>query len=264
MIYELIAKAIENYLGAGDYFVSYANNHDVNWTSILPKEENQIKHCVLRVDSGTTTQIGGRTIRTEQLRLMCAIPEDREIFDEAVTNLRSMLNGLNDTTIEDEDDNETALLTFGEYHDAQSQTVNGNVWWISEVVFIANFYDGVHDYNDVSVSILTTTSSWVKLGGVMSAKYQLQKTFDANVYNGNIMSKQTINSMQKILQIDLVYLKSNDLITSILNDEETQVDYQIVYNNGVKSRQGHYWLSSITETTITGDILKATITFINR
>ena len=94
MIYNLITETINDYLG-GDYVLEYANNHDVNWNTILPESQDKIKYGVLRVDSGTTQQIGGNTIRTEQLRLIVAIPEDREIFNAAVVNLRTMLNGLN-------------------------------------------------------------------------------------------------------------------------------------------------------------------------
>ena len=271
MIYELIAKQIENYLG-GDYLVSYANNHDTNWNEILPDAQDEMKHCVLRVDSGSTTQVGGQTVRTEQLRLIVAIPEQRDIFNKAVTNLRSMLNALNNTTITDSEENITALLYFGEYHDAQSQTVNGNIWWIAEVVFIANFYDGVYDSNDTKIEIQmpitsnnVTTNTYIQLGGIINIKFLIQKTFDNNVYNGSAVAHPTINSISMTLQVDLVYLKNNDLINYLLTNEETlDLMLPIKYYNGIKTRSFNADISSIAETTITGDILKATITFTNK
>ena len=270
MIYQKIAEIIEGYLG-GDYLVNYANNHDTKWDEILPDIQDEIKHCVLRVDSGTTTQVGGRTIRIEQLRLIVAIPEQRDVFNQAVVNLRSMLNGLNNTTINDAEENTTALLTFGEYHDAQSQTVNGNMWWVAEVVFIANFYDGVYDYtnNKVEIQVPRTIEGqtqyvYLELTGIISTKYAMIKNFDPNVYNGSPNQKPTVNSISKTLQVDLVYVKSNFLIEYLNTYAETiELNLPIKYSNGILTRTFNATISSLSETTITGDILKATITFIS-
>lgn len=276
MIYDLITTLINNYLGDGDYIIKYANNHDVDWKSILPTAQNEIKYGVLRVDSGTTQQLGGRTIRTEQLRLIVAIPEEREIFNAAVTNLRSMLDGLNNTTINDPSDNITANLFFGEYHDAACQTVNGNRWWVAEVTFAANFFDGVYDFNNTKVEIkipvevteddvTSTIMAFVEMAGIISKSYTIQKQYDQNVYNGNPLSRPSANSIAKSLQIDLVYLKNNDLINYLLEvEEEINQTLEIKYTNGIKTRTFNCEIASITETTITGDILKATIVFTNK
>ena len=276
MIYDLITTLINNYLGEGDYIIKYANNHDVDWKNILPTAQNEIKYGVLRVDSGTTQQIGGRTIRTEQLRLIVAIPEERTIFNEAVANLRSMLVGLNNTTISDPSEDKVANIFFGEYHDATSQIVNGNKWWVSEVTFVANFYDGVYDFNNTKVEIkipvevteddvTTTIQAFVEMAGIISKSYTMQKQFDQNVYNGNPLSRPSVNSIAKSLQIDLVYLKNNDLINYLLEvEEEINQTLEIKYTNGIKTRTFNCEIASITETTITGDILKATIVFTNK
>ena len=265
MIYDLIAKTINNYLGEGDYYVSYANNHDQNWNDILPSVQDEIKHCVLRVDSGQTTQIGGQTIRTEQLRLIVAIPEARDVFNQAVVNLRSMLNGLNNTTLNDTEENVTALLTFGEYHDAQSQTINGCIWWIAEVTFIANFYDGVYDYVDSKVEIKIPyhqSTAFVKMTGVIAIRFATMKNYDANVYDGNPLSIGTVNSISKTLQIDCVYLKNDNLMTYLLtNEDDIDLVLEVKYYNGLKTRTMNMQIASISENIITGDILKATITF---
>ena len=272
MIYDLITKFINNYLGDGDYVLDYANNHDFKWEKVLPEAQNELKYGVLRVDSGTTQQIGGRTIRTEQLRLIVAIPEDREIFNVAVANLRSMLDSLNNATITDSEDNISALLLFGEYHDANSQTINGNKWWISEVTFIANFYDGVYDSNDTKIEIEmpividgATTYSYVELGGVISSNYAIQKNYDNNVYNGSAISKPSANSVSKSLQVTLIYLKNNALTSYLVNSEENiDLTLNIKYTNGIKTRSLTCEIASLTETVVTGDILKATIVFTNK
>lgn len=276
MIYDLIAILINNYLGEGGYIVKYANNHDIKWADILPKAQNEIKYGVLRVDSGTTQQVGSRSIRTEQLRLIVAIPEERTIFNEAVANLRSMLVGLNNTTISDPSEDKVANIFFGEYHDATSQIVNGNKWWVSEVTFVANFYDGVYDFNNTKVEIkipvevteddvTTTIQAFVEMAGIISKSYTMQKQFDQNVYNGNPLSRPSVNSIAKSLKIDLVYLKNNDLINYLLEvEEEINQTLEIKYTNGIKTRTFNCEIASITETTITGDILKATIVFTNK
>ena len=271
MIYDLITKFINNYLGDGDYVLDYANNHDFKWEKVLPEAQNELKYGVLRVDSGTTQQIGGRTIRTEQLRLIVAIPEQNEIFKPAVANLRSMLDGLNNTTVEDDEDNITALLLFGEYHDASCQTINGNKWWVSEVTFIANFYDGVYDSNDTKVEIeipLTidnvTTNTYLELGGIISTNYTMQKTYDPNVYNGNPNNIPSVNSKSKSLQITLIYLKNNALVNYLVeHEEDLDLALPTKYTNGVKTRTMTCDISSVTENVVTGDILKATITLVN-
>ena len=276
MIYNLITTLINNYLGDGDYLINYANNHDVDWKSILPTAQNEIKYGVLRVDSGTTQQIGGRTIRTEQLRLIVAIPEDREIFNGAVTNLRSMLDGLNNTTLNDPSEDITANLFFGEYHDATSQIVNGNRWWIAEVTFAANFFDGVYDFNNTKIEIkipvevteneeTTTIMAFVEMAGIISKSYTMQKQYDQNVFNGNPLNRPSTNSISRSLQIDLVYIKNNVLINYLLEvEEEINQTLEIKYTNGIKTRIFNCEIASLTETTITGDVLKATIVFTNK
>ena len=276
MIYNLITTLINNYLGDGDYIINYANNHDVDWKSVLPDAQNEIKYGVLRVDSGTTQQIGGRTIRTEQLRLIVAIPENREIFNGAVTNLRTMLDGLNNTTLNDPSEDITANLFFGEYHDAASQIVNGNRWWIAEVTFAANFFDGVYDFNNTKIEIkipvevtenevTSTIMAFVEMAGIISKSYTMQKQYDQNVFNGNPLNKPSANSISRSLQIDLVYIKNNALINYLLEvEEEINQTLEIKYTNGIKTRTFNGEIASITETTITGDVLKATIVFTNK
>lgn len=263
MIYDLIAKTLNNYLG-GDYLIEYANNHDTNWDAILPEAQEKIKYGVLRVDSGTTQQIGGQTIRTEQLRLIVAIPEDRDIFNEAVANLRSILDALNNTTITDTEEDTTALLNFGNYNDAQSQTVNGQKWWVAEVVFIANFYNSVCDYTNTKVTIkLTSTGNYIEMKGIMQVQYQCQKTFDGIVFNQAPLQKGFVNGLQKTLQVNCVYLANDNVIFNILNTEEN-IDkrYDLTYSNGILQRTlDNAVVASITETTVTGDIVKAQITF---
>ena len=263
MIYNLITETINDYLG-GDYVLEYANNHDVNWNTILPESQDKIKYGVLRVDSGTTQQIGGNTIRTEQLRLIVAIPEDREIFNAAVVNLRTMLNGLNNESINDSEESTTAILTFGEYHDAQSQTVNGQKWWVAEVTFIVNFYSSFYDYTDRSVAIKISGASGTAttIGGIIQTTYLCEKTFDPNTYNGNRNTFASCNGVKVTLQITLVYLKTDTTITSMLSHEDDLTTFEVVYSNGTKTRTYPTMIiASVSETVVTGDVLKATITF---
>lgn len=267
MIYNQIVNAIQNFLG-GDYYLEYANNHDIDWAKMLPEAQEETKFGVLRVDSGTTTQVGGQAIRTEQLRLIVAIPEDREIFNQAVVNLRSMLTGLNQQQITDSEENVTALLTFGEYHDASCQTVNSNRWWISEVTFIANFYNSVSDFQNVYVSLETavtvngvTSNVYSRIDGVINVKYGKVKNYDPNIYVANPSIVPSLNSVQETIQIDLVYISSYTLLDSIISETNNEATYNLKYTNNKFSRYLTCYLTSISESTITGDILRATMTF---
>lgn len=267
MIYNKITKLIENFLG-GDYYLEYANNHDIDWSKMLPEAQEETKFGVLRVDSGTTTQVGGQAIRTEQLRLIVAIPEDRNIFNAAVTNLRSLLTALNQQTIIDNEDNVSALLTFGEYHDASCTTVNSNRWWISEVTFIANFYNSVSDFQNTYVSIEhsvttdnVTSNVYTKIDGVINVKYAKVKNYDPDIYVAQQNIKPTLNSVQETLQIDLVYLSNDTLMDAIISEINNQATYNLKYSNNKVDRYLTCYLTSISESTITGDILRATLTF---
>ena len=261
MIYDKITETINNYLG-GDYVLTYANNYDVEWDKILPEVQNELKYGVVRVDSGTTQQVGGQTIRVEQVSLKVAIPEDREIFSQAVANLRSMLDGLNRYQVVDTE--ETALLYFGNYQDANGTAVNGSMWWIATITFIVNIYDGVINSDDSEIKINGTT-----LSGVIDSNFTLDKTVDGFVFNDNIEQKNAVNGIRKILTINLVYLKNDALIhdatnhTGILDNEESiSTTYTITYDNGVITRTlTDMMLTNVNEKIITGNVLNATLIF---
>lgn len=257
MIYQTITDEFQNYLGS-DYDIRYANNHDLDWENILPENQDEIKFGILQVDSGTTSQVGGQVIRIEQMRLKVAIPESREVFTEAVANLRTMMEALNNSTSIDSEENITARLYFSEYHDATSSIINGSRWWVAEVTFIANFYNSIIESNDVSVTIGGQT-----VNGLINARFVNEKTFDPNVFsNSNGIVKASVNGIKKTLQLDVVYIKSDALITSLLNNEDSlTATWSIVYNNAIKSRTLTMTLASITENVIIGDVLKAQITF---
>jgi hypothetical protein len=259
MIYDSITQEINNYLG-DTYILKYANNHDVNFEEILPKAQEEMKYGVLRVDSGTTTQVGGTSIRVEQLRLIVAIPEDRKVFNEAITNLKTLLQALNDDTVEDVENGVIAKLFFGEYRDASCQIITGNRWWVSEIAFTATFYDGVYDSTSISIQIGNSAASLTTLKGIMTATYRLNKTLDPIV---GMLRKQrnAVNNYAKQLTINLLYFKNDSLITDLLNNEETSKKYYIVYNNGIKSRSDTYILASLVESVVMGDVIKAEITF---
>lgn len=261
MIYEKIKEYLNDYLG-GDYLLSYANNHDTDWDNILKDAEPKIKYGVLRVDSGTTTQISNETIKVEQLRLIVAIPEAREVFNQAVSNLRTMLQALNDTSVIDAEEQVIAKLYFGEYQDAQSQTISGNRWWIANVTFLANFFNSVVESSDLSITIGGTA-----LKGIISANYLCEKTLDGEVFNGSPVQHNSVNGIRKQLQVNVIYLKNdtmyhNESETGLLDKEEDlTTTYEIVYNNGIKTRTNTMILASVNENVVVGDILKAVLTF---
>lgn len=257
MIYQKITETINDALGY-DFVLSYANNHDFKWEEVLPQEQDKIKYGCLRVDSGTTQQVGSQAVRIEQLRLLIAIPEARDIFNEAITNIRATMNALNGYEISEEATSTTAKIYFGEYHDASCHTVNGCQWWVAEVTFLANFYDSFVASSDVSISI-----GGADLNGILGASFINEKTFDGNVYNGSANTIGSINGIKKTLQVSVVYIKSDTLMTSLLDDEDsTSKTYTIIYSNSLKTRTiTNMVLASISETYITGDILKAQLTF---
>lgn len=256
MIYQKITETINDTLGY-DFVLSYANNHDFQWENVLPQEQDKIKYGCLRVDSGTTQQIGSQAVRIEQLRLLVAIPEDRDIFNEAISNIRATMNALNGSEVSDSGDSITAKLYFGEYHDATCHTVNGCKWWIAEVTFLANFYDSFIASNDASISI-----DGVDLNGILGATFINEKTFDGNVYNGSPNTLGTVNGIKKTLQVSVVYIKNDTLMTSLLsNEDDITKKFSIIYSNTLATRTMSMVLASISETYITGDILKAQLTF---
>ena len=265
MIYDNITKTINDFLG-GNFVIEYANDYNIDWKKILPEVQDKISYGVVRVDSATTQQVGGQTIRVEQASLKVAIPCEKAIFNEAVALLRSMLNtypnGLNQLPIADTD--ETAILYFGAYQDANGTTLNGNDWWIAGVTFIVNIYDGVVDSKDTEIKINGTL-----LNGIIDSNYTLDKTLDGMVFNGNNIQQNTINGMRKVLTINLVYLKNDALIhdatnhTGILDKEEDlTTTYTISYNNGVITRSlTNMGLVNLNEKNVTGNVMLATWIF---
>lgn len=271
MIYQKIVEKLNDILG-GDYDLSYANNHDTNWASILPEAEDKIKYGVLRVDSGTTTQVSNTTIRVEQLRLMVAIPEDREIFNEAVNKLRSLLEDINDLTISedisntpsDATDDLIALLYSGAYNDAQASIVNGNRWWIAEVTFLANFYNGIYNSTNTSLTLLKSgDTTTYEISGLLSVNYSMNKVMDSNVYAGSGKEqKNAVMSITKQITFTTAYMNKTYL-DKILDNEDEDTKYTITYNNGKKTRTlSNMILANINESIIIGDIVKGTFTFI--
>ena len=98
--------------------------------------------------------------------------------------------------------------------------------------------------------------------GVIAIKFATMKNYDANVYDGNPLSIGTVNSISKILQIDCVYLKNDNLMTYLLtNEDDIDLVLEVKYYNGLKTRTMNMQIASISENIINGDILKATITF---
>ena len=291
MIYQKITEKLEyalNELGGhyegSQYLLEYANNHNVDWEMILPNTESSTVYGVVRVDSGQTLQAGDMPIRVEQLRLIVAIPEEREIFDKAVLCLRSLLTDFNNQLIEDDQeisdnvvdsDNDiqevnyvSAQVFMNEYHDAQSQTVNGNRWWIAEVTFTINLFNSIVSSDDTSITIGSD-----KLKGIISATYINEKTVDGYVYNNVPTQKNSVNGIRKQLTIQLIYLKGdpifhredpqnqNHYIGLLDLEDNISKTYTIVYNNGVISRTMTMYLASVSETIITADTVKATIAF---
>ena len=291
MIYQKITEKLEyalNELGGhyegSQYLLEYANNHNVDWEMILPNTESSTVYGVVRVDSGQTLQAGDMPIRVEQLRLIVAIPEEREIFDKAVLCLRSLLTDFNNQLIEDDqeisdnvvdsdNDNQevnyvSAQVFMNEYHDAQSQTVNGNRWWIAEVTFTINLFNSIVSSDDTSITIGS-----YKLKGIISATYINEKTVDGYVYNNVPTQKNSVNGIRKQLTIQLIYLKGdpifhredpqnqNHYIGLLDLEDNISKTYTIVYNNGVISRTMTMYLASVSETIITADTVKATIAF---
>lgn len=270
MIYQKIAEKLQDILG-GDYEISYANNHDTNWASILPDAEGQIKYGVLRVDSGTTTQVSNTTVRVEQLRLMVAIPEDRDIFNNAVGKLRALLEYINHLVISDDldtpeylADDDTAMLYGGAYNDAQASVVNGNRWWIAEVTFLANYYNGIYNSVSTSLKILKSDETTTyDIYGLLSVNYSLNKTMDSNVYAGNGKEqKSSVMSITKQITFTVAYMNKTYL-DKIIDNEELDTKYTITYNNGKKTRTlSNMILANVNESIIIGDIVKGTFTFI--
>ena len=256
MIYDSICKEIEKYLGNDKFVIKYANNLDTNWEMILPNEQEKTCYGVLKVDSGITTQVSDRTIRVEQLSLIVAIPAKRDIFNESIVNLKSMLNGLNNAIVYDTD--ESAMLLFGEYQDAEQQLINGCYWWISRVVFSGNFYDSLYISTDSEVKINDT-----KLNGIIDISYTREFVLDSFNQVNNPVPKNKVNSIKKSMMVNAVCLKSDTLVSTLIDNEDNVVVYSISYDNGIKTRTFNALLSTIHDQVVTGDVVKLSLTFVS-
>ena len=256
MIYEEIVKTINNYLGE-NFIIKYANNLDVDWKSILPEVQEKIAYGVLKVDSGTTTQLADTTVRTEQLTLQVAIPAEREIFNKDVVALRGMLKGLNDEVVYSDD--EDAKLLFGEYQDANQQLLNSNYWWIASVVFTANFYSALYLSSDIQIQVNN-----VKLQGLFKSTYTREFVMDSLVQLNTGLPNDQVNCIKKSLSIDGVCMKSDTLIQTLFSEEDTIKNYAVQYNNGIVTRNFNAILALINEQAIMGDVIKITLTFLKR
>lgn len=258
MIYETITKEINNFLG-DDFALSYANNHDYNFKEILPEFQEKMSYGVIRVDSGTTTQLGDQPIRTEQLRLIVATPENREVFNKAISNLITLLSGMNQVVVNDDEDNMEAYLLFGERQDSQAQVINGTRWWISEVIFTASIYNACVISSDTEIKIDT-----VKLNGLMRANYSREFVIEQVVKNNNPVPVNLVNNIKKQLQINLVALKNDTLINTLLTEEDTIKTYALSYYDGIITRTFNALLAVLAEETVLGDVIKLTLTFLRQ
>ena len=254
MIYEKITKELNDYLG-DDFILSYANNLDMDWKSILPNLQDKTAYGVLKVDSGTTTQLADQQVRLEQLTLYVAMPARRDIFDKDVANLRSMINAMNKYVVADDEAN--AMLLFGEYQDSQKQRVNGTDWWIASVVFVANFYTSMYLAADATITIGTS-----ELKGLFKIDYTREFVIDPMVSTNNAMPKNKVNSIRKTLMLSGVCLKTDTVISTLFSEEDTIKTYSVSYNDGIQSRSLTALLALINEQLIMGDVIKVALTFV--
>ena len=256
MIYDKITQTINDFLG-DDFILSYANNHDFDFNSVVPEKQEEISYGITRVDSGTTTQLGDQPIRTEQMRIIVATPEKRDVFNKAVNNLRTLLTGLNQFVVQDAETNEEAYLLFGEYNDAQAQVINGVRWWISEVIFSANIYNAFAISTDTQISI-----GGNELKGLMRCNYTREFVIEPIVKNNNPVPQNLVNNIKKTLTINVIALKNDTLISNLMTNEDSITDYALVYNNGIYSRSFSALLAVLNEEVVMGDVIKLTLTFI--
>lgn len=266
MIYDNITEVVNQYLG-DDFVLKYDNNHDLDWTMIVPNIQEKISYGVLSVDSGSTQQVSSQPIRVEQLRLVVAIPEDRAIFNAAINKLKAMLKDLNNTIVSDTESSAKCMLLFGEYQDSASYTVNGVRWWVSNVVFSATFYESFALAQDIEISVQTGTDLqsqpvFTTLTGILSANYLCEKAIDQSVANNNMIPYNFVNSIKRNLIVNLVCLKTDTLIQSFMTNEANITTYTIKYNNQIVTRTMNCILANLNENNVIGDVIKVQLTFL--
>lgn len=256
MIYEKIATTLNNYLGE-EFLINYANNHDTEWDKILPDVVEETAYGVLRVDSGRTLQVGGMPVKSEQLTLSVAIPAANNIFSRDVGKLRTMITGLNNEIVYDDD--VSAMLLFGEYQDANQIIVNGNYWWIASVIFTSNFYENLYVSSDVVVKVNNTA-----IQGIISVNYSREFVMDSMVMLNDLIPANKVNNKKKTLNIQCVCLKSDTLIQTLFSNEDSITSYTIIYNDGIVNRSFSALLGVINEQAIMGDIIKVNLIFVEK
>lgn len=253
MIYEIIKNVFQNALGT-KFILDYNNNLETDWKEIL--HEDDFIHCVMRVDSGRTTYVSDKTIKTDILHISFAIPYDKEVFDEAIGKIELIRDSLNDTTVAT-GENSFAKILMQYRTEGREERVNGVDWVMTDLYFEVQEYVSIFTSDDREVKINGDV-----LGGILNTTYDYNKQLDSYVKGVNVGATNRINSCQKQLLIDVVPSADNTVLKNLHDHEEENITYTIAYKDGYRTRTFTAILVRIQENVITGDIIKNQISFV--
>lgn len=269
MIYDNICAFLMEQL-EGNYDIRYNNNKDFEWEDLIVAHENYVNDNesdrpvlgVLRVENVENTYVSDEVVRTEQLSVALAIPNNRKFVEAQIKALNS-LPGLSGVRVAGDNSNQSAELYFGNRTEGEitSIDVNGvSCDVVLTTIFITSVvFEGVVTSNDVSVTINSTT-----LNGEIEVVYDFSKQVEANSFKGTDMTADgTATQLNDVLNITCVMSKNNTILSTLMTDERSLKNYTIKYNNGIVERTLSLQLQGINEVTTKGSISKCTLKFVN-
>lgn len=254
LIYELIANRFQTALG-GDFLLDYNTNIDENWYDNL--KEDELTHCVLRLDSGETQYIGDLTLKVETMHISFAVPNvPKESWKKAVEKIEEVRATLNNTLVQT-GENAFCKILMLQRTDGQLDRINGVDWILTDLYFQVQEFHSLYTSDDREIQI-----GGVKLIGIIHSIYDYNKSLDSYVKGSNVGATNRVNSAQRTLTIDLVPSDDNSTLKTIHENEETNTTYSVTYKNGYTTRTFNALMVHLTEDVITGDIIKNQITFV--
>ena len=248
--YHYLTEIFNNELGV-NYNLVFHNDESIEWKDILV---DNIIHGVMHVTSGTFQKINGLTFNNQQIGLNFMIPSQLDIFSAALQNIEMTFKKLHNSVYEYE--GEQIRIAFNYMSDSTKTLVNG-VDYASVFVYLNLFsFENALMGNEATVSV-----DGINISGLIKAAFNNIHTSDGFVKQSSPIQHNRVNGIQKTLTINCVMVKNDAVLLKLYQDEDNDVTYNVVYNNGIKVRTNQMYLIQLTEDLVINDTAKIQITF---
>lgn len=249
--YSYLVEQFNNMLG-DNYRIVYNNDEEIEWKDILL--DNMI-YGVMHTNSGTFDKMNGISVANQQLSINFIVPSAPEVFSEAIQTIEDTFKALHNSVYEY--DSEMMRLMYGYITDATKTRING-VDYASIFIYLNLFTFE----NAVMGNAATITIDNIEMTGIIKASFTNVHTTDG-VVKGLISPVQTnrLNGIQKTLIVDCVMVANDPLLIKLLNEEDSNISYNIKYNNGIKVRSNNMYLIQLTDSLIVNDTAKVQFMF---